>query len=169
MEDWTAIFTPGHAPGHVVFWRESDRTLVGGDALATADFDSWTGIMSQKQKISRPLSPFTYDWEKARHSVAAMAELKPRVLACGHGQPMAGDSVADELEKFAREFVPPEQGRYVAAPAEANEHGVVYEPPKPPDSLPKIGAGLVAGLFVVAGVVYSRRGKRAAAEINPKS
>jgi len=165
LEGWMAIFTPGHAPGHVSFWREIDGTLVGGDVLATADLDSWYGVISQKQKISRPPSPFTYDWEKARHSVRVVANLKPRVLACGHGEPMKGPGLGEELDKFAREFTPPSHGRYVAAPAEANEHGVVYEPPKPPDALPKIGAGIVAGLFVVAGVFYSRRGKKAAAQI----
>jgi glyoxylase-like metal-dependent hydrolase (beta-lactamase superfamily II) len=166
LEGWMSIFTPGHAPGHIAFWRELDGTLVGGDAVATADLDSWYGLLTQRKKISRPGSPFTYDWEKARRSVAALAKLRPRVLACGHGEPMTGDSVAGELEQFAREFAPPKQGRYVAGPAEANEHGVVYEPPKPPDALPKIGAGVVAGLFLVAGVAYGRRGKKAAAEIN---
>ena len=165
MDGWMAIFTPGHAPGHVSFWREADGTLVGGDVVATADLDSWYGLISQKQRISRPGSPFTYDWEKARRSVRTIANLNPRVLACGHGEPMKGESVAAELETFAREFTPPASGRYVSSPAEANEHGVVYEPPKPPDPLPKIGAGIVAGIFLLAGIVYSRRGKKAAAEI----
>lgn len=165
LEGWMAIFTPGHAPGHVSFWREMDGTLVGGDVLATADLDSWYGLVSMNQRISRPPSPFTYDWEKARHSVRTVANLHPRVLACGHGEPMTGAAMGEELEKFAREFTPPAHGRYVAAPAEANEHGVVYEPPKPPDPLPKIGAGVVAGLFLLAGALYSRRGKKAAAEI----
>ncbi len=165
MDGWITIFTPGHAPGHVSFWREADGTLVAGDVVATADLDSWYGLVSQKQRISRPPSPFTYDWEQARQSVRTVANLKPVVLACGHGEPMKGASMAVELETFAREFTPPKRGRYVAGPAEANEHGVVYEPPKPRDPLPKIGAGIVAGIFLLAGVVYSRRGKKAAAEI----
>jgi glyoxylase-like metal-dependent hydrolase (beta-lactamase superfamily II) len=166
LDGWMAVFTPGHAPGHVSFWREVDGTLVGGDVVATADLDSWYGLISQKQRISRPASPITYDWEKARRSVRTIANLNPRVLACGHGEPMKGESVAAELETFAREFTPPASGRYIASPAEANEHGVVYEPPKPPDPLPKIGAGIVAGIFLLAGIVYSRRGKKAAAEIH---
>jgi glyoxylase-like metal-dependent hydrolase (beta-lactamase superfamily II) len=165
MEGWMTIFTPGHAPGHVSFWRDADQTLVAGDAMATADLDSWYGLLSQKQCVSRPPSPFTYDWEKARHSVRTLAQLRPRVLACGHGEPMTGDRVAGELETFAREFTPPKQGRYVGDSAEANEHGVVYEPPRPSDPLPKIGAGVVAGIFLFAGAAYRRRGKRAAEEI----
>ncbi len=158
---WMTVFTPGHAPGHVSFWREADRTLVAGDALATVDLDSWYGLLSQKQRISRPASSFTFDWGKARTSVQALADLKPRVLACGHGDPMVGTHVAVELEAFAMAFQPPSHGRYAVAPAEANEHGVVYEPPAPPDHLPKVAAGVVAGMFLIAGVFFSKRGRRA--------
>lgn len=168
LPGWMWIFTPGHAPGHVAFWRESDCVLVAGDALATADFDSWYGVVTQRPRVSRPPSPFTYDWDQARRSVIELAALKPMVLGCGHGDPMSGGRVAPELDELARVFTPPGQGRYVAEAAQANEHGVVYEPPKPQDNLPRIGAGVVAGLFLVAGVVYAKRGRKAAAEIgNP--
>jgi glyoxylase-like metal-dependent hydrolase (beta-lactamase superfamily II) len=30
---FTVIDTPGHSPGHVSFWRETDRTLVCGDVF----------------------------------------------------------------------------------------------------------------------------------------
>jgi glyoxylase-like metal-dependent hydrolase (beta-lactamase superfamily II) len=157
--EWRAIATPGHAPGHVAFWRERDAALVAGDVVATMDLDTWRGIVSQKKTISRPPSPFTYDWEQAGASVRRIAELKPRVLACGHGEPMTGPEVAAELEKFAAELTPPAQGRYVPEPARADEQGVVYEPPAPPDHLPKIAAGVVAGVFVLAGFVYRKKGK----------
>ena len=157
---WQTILTPGHAPGNVALWRESDRSLVAGDALATADLDSWYGLVGQKPRISRPASPFTFDWVKARQSVQALAQLKPAVLACGHGEPMSGAEVAGELEAFAQAFAPPAHGRYVATPAETNEHGVVFEPPPPPDHLPKVAAGVVAGMFVIAGVFFSKRGRR---------
>jgi glyoxylase-like metal-dependent hydrolase (beta-lactamase superfamily II) len=161
IDGWTAIFTPGHAPGHVAFWREHDATLVAGDAVATADLDSWYGIFSQKKRISRPASPFTYDWEQARASVRTIADLNPSVLACGHGEPMTGPAVALELSQFARNFTPPSHGRYVAAPAQANAWGVVYEPPAPPDHLPKVAAGVVAGVFLLAGMVYRNQKGRA--------
>jgi hypothetical protein len=46
----------------------------------------------------------------------------------------------------------------VETSAKANGDGVVYEPPAPPDRLPKVAAGVVAGLLVIAGVVYGKRG-----------
>jgi glyoxylase-like metal-dependent hydrolase (beta-lactamase superfamily II) len=145
----------------VALWRAEDRALIAGDALATADLDSWTGLIGQKPKISRPASPFTFDWEKARESVQVLAALKPALLACGHGEPMKSVGIAEDLEAFAAAFAPPTRGRYVSEPATTNEHGVIYEPPAPADHLPKIAAGVVAGMFVVAGVFFGKRGKRA--------
>jgi glyoxylase-like metal-dependent hydrolase (beta-lactamase superfamily II) len=159
LEGWMAIPTPGHSPGHVAFWRERDATLVAGDAVATANLDSWLGVLTMRPVISRPPSPFTYDWEAARTSVQRLAALAPFVIGAGHGEPVAGPRVADELAGFGREFAPPEHGRYAVEPAQANEHGVIYEPPAPPDNLPKIAAGVVAGVFVLAGVLYGRRAK----------
>lgn len=34
-ERWTFLHTPGHAPGHLCLWNESDRTLVVGDMVAS--------------------------------------------------------------------------------------------------------------------------------------
>jgi glyoxylase-like metal-dependent hydrolase (beta-lactamase superfamily II) len=161
LPGWTAIHTPGHAPGHVCFWRESDRTLVAGDVLATANLDSWRGIATQKKELSRPPSPFTYNWDQARISVQRIAALRPRVLVCGHGEAMDEPTLADDLDAFAATFAPPSQGRYVEVSARADEDGVVYEPPAPADRLPKVVAGLVAGIFLAAGVVYRKRGKKA--------
>jgi len=157
LEGWLTIPTPGHAPGHVSLWRERDATLIAGDALATANLDSWLGVLTMRPVISRPVSPFTYDWDAAASSVQSLANLNPFLLAAGHGEPISGPRVADELARFAREFTPPEHGRYIAEAAQANEHGVVYEPPAPPDNLPKVAAGVVAGVFVLAGVMYGRR------------
>ena len=112
-----------------------------------------------KPKISNPITPFVYDWEAARNSIQTLAALNPFLLAAGHGEPVSGPHVADELIQFSRDFMPPEHGRYVPEPAEVSEHGVVYEPPAPPDNLPKIAAGVVAGVFVLASVMYGKRAK----------
>jgi len=161
MPGWTALHTPGHAPGHVCLWRESDRVLLAGDVVSTADLDSWRGIASQRRCISSPPSPFTYDWTQARESVRLIAGLKPKVLACGHGRPMSGLDVAEQLDAFAAAFRPPVRGRYVQTPARTDRRGVVFEPPPARDHLPKVAAGLVAGTFLLAGAVYRKRAKKA--------
>lgn len=164
LPGWVALHTPGHAPGHVCFWRASDRTLIAGDVVATANLDSWRGIISQAKQVSRPPSPFTYDWDQAHESVRKIAALQPFILACGHGAPMAGpddEDVAGQLDAFSQTFAPPPRGRYVATPAKTDRDGIVYEPPVPPDKLPKLAAGVVAGVFLLAGVVYRKQGRKA--------
>jgi glyoxylase-like metal-dependent hydrolase (beta-lactamase superfamily II) len=32
----TVLDVPGHSPGHVAYWRKSDRTLICGDVLFTS-------------------------------------------------------------------------------------------------------------------------------------
>jgi glyoxylase-like metal-dependent hydrolase (beta-lactamase superfamily II) len=108
LPDWKSILTPGHSPGHVVFFRESDRVLIAGDAVLTVDAGSLRGILAlarrpRTPRISEP--PWYTNWDRieTRRSIAALARLEPRVLACGHGAPMTGDATAEELRAFANE------------------------------------------------------------------
>jgi len=113
LADWESIATPGHSPGHVSFYRRSDRTLIVGDACVTMDLDSFWAIVTKRQEISRPPAPITCNWKAARRSVEALAALEPRVLACGHGIPMTGSDTAQKLRAFSEHFPTPIRGRYV--------------------------------------------------------
>ncbi len=62
---WRWHFTPGHAPGHVAFFQRYESTLLAGDACVTMDLDSAMGILTEEPRISRPPSPYTYDWDQA--------------------------------------------------------------------------------------------------------
>ena len=158
LDDWRWIFTPGHSPGHVSFFRDSDKTLIAGDALATADMDKWGGAMLKRpQQIARSGTPFVCDWDKTRQSAQALAPLKPRVLACGHGIPMNGEDVAPQLKNFAANFPIPSHGRYVETAAQTDESGVVSLPPPAPDPFPKIALGVGATLLA-ATLLKRRRG-----------
>jgi glyoxylase-like metal-dependent hydrolase (beta-lactamase superfamily II) len=166
MPGWRWIHTPGHTPGHVCLWRPGDRALLAGDALATVDADSFSGMLSRTQKISRPATPVTPDWDAAERSVKEMASLRPRVLAPGHGEPMEGPTVAEELAALAESFTAPERGRYVGESARFDERGVAWLPPAPPDPLPKaaavLGMALLVGMTAVAWLAAARRrGQRA--------
>jgi glyoxylase-like metal-dependent hydrolase (beta-lactamase superfamily II) len=106
LPDWECIPTPGHTPGHVAYFRPSDRFLVTGDAIVTVDLNSFWGFLLwglriNKQRVSE--SPWYSTWNRqlAKESVAVLAGLKPCALASGHGIPMAGVSVAVELRAFA--------------------------------------------------------------------
>jgi glyoxylase-like metal-dependent hydrolase (beta-lactamase superfamily II) len=112
LPDWECIPTPGHTPGHVAFFRNRDRTLITGDALVTVDLNSLWGFLMwslhrSKQRISGPPRYSTWRWQAAKESVAALARLEPRVLACGHGIPVIGDRAARDLRAFADHFSRP--------------------------------------------------------------
>ena len=145
--------TPGHSPGHVSFFREMDRTLIVGDAFVTMRQESALAVLTRRQEVWRPPAYYTIDWSAARDSVAALAALRPYVAATGHGLPMYGEELLDQLGTLFREFderaLPP-QGRYVTQPAETDENGVVSLPPPVSDPLPKIMVGV--GLVTLAGM-----------------
>jgi glyoxylase-like metal-dependent hydrolase (beta-lactamase superfamily II) len=109
LPDWESIPTPGHTPGHVSFFRPGDRVLITGDAVLTVHLNSlWSfllwGFGRNKQRLSGPPWYTTWSWRAARKSVTSLAQLEPRVLACGHGLPMSGAGTASELRAFADHF-----------------------------------------------------------------
>lgn len=145
MPGWEVVPTPGHSPGHVSFFRSSDRILIDGDAIATMNMDSWIGLLSGRRELAPAGAPFNYDWEQTRQSVKKMAALRPNVLACGHGNPMADSDLAMRLEEFAENFPLPRHGRYVRRPALVDDDGIVSLPPAPFDPVPfATAAGLLA-------------------------
>lgn len=131
MPGWRWIHTPGHSPGHVSLWRETDRTLVVGDAFVTTAPESAYATAVQAPEIHGPPRYFTADWSASRGSVERLAALDPALVMTGHGRPMEGDAMADALKRLARDFdaiAVPDTGRYVERPARV-EDGSVYEAP----------------------------------------
>lgn len=131
--DWKYIFTPGHAPGHVSFFREKDKVLIAGDAIITTNQSSVLAVLQQKIELSGPPKYFTYDWGKAKESFQKLADLKPLILATGHGKTLSGGEMESELQNLSKNFdrvAVPKHGRYVNNPAIVDSSGVVFVPPK---------------------------------------
>jgi glyoxylase-like metal-dependent hydrolase (beta-lactamase superfamily II) len=101
LPDWEYIHVPGHSPGHVVFFRRRDRVLIAGDVVLTAPL--W-GSLSVIQRLSPPPKFVSWNWERTKTAAVTISELEPRVLAPGHGVPMSGVRVADDLRRFAERF-----------------------------------------------------------------
>ena len=160
LPDWTLHHTPGHAPGQVALFRASDRILLAGDAFVTADLDSWYGLVSQKAAISRPPSPFTFDWDAAADSVRKLAELEPYTIATGHGRPLSGPGIAEMLTDFASHFPFPTHGRYFPMPARADAQGIAALPPRPFDALPGIAAKVGLAALAVVSLSLMNRANR---------
>lgn len=159
LPEWKYIHTAGHAPGHISLWRERDRLLVAGDAFVTTRQESFFNVLTQRQIISGPPKYFTCDWYQADKSVNALADLSPEIVATGHGKPMAGREMRQQLMDLALNFTDravPRHGRYVAEPAVANRNGVVTVP----EDRSRSGAtwALVSSVAVIAlGCVYFSR------------
>ena len=157
---WQWLLTCGHSPGHVSLFRESDRTLIAGDAVVTTRQESMLSAMFEVPTfVSRPPAYFTPDWQSARRSVETLAALEPDVLVTGHGRPMRGATMRRQLRDLADRFEQymPSSGRYVPYAAVADERGVVHVPPKPGIAISSraiaAGIGAVAlgiGLMVAA-------------------
>lgn len=66
MPEWRLVETPGHTPGHVSFWRESDRVLIPGDAFCTTKPESFfEAALVQHPELHGPPSYFTWNWSLA--------------------------------------------------------------------------------------------------------
>ena len=153
MPEWKWVHTPGHAPGHVAFFRPEDETLLAGDAIATMNLDSFWATVTKFRRVSGPPPTATYDWNAAGESVKRLAELHPQTIACGHGAPLSGDKAVVELAELATDFKTPRRGRYVRRPAVVDENGVVFLPAEPPDPLAATAVGL--GIAAAAGTMFA--------------
>lgn len=159
LAGWQTLFTPGHAPGHLCFFRQEGSVLLAGDAVTTMNIDNAIDLVTRKQEICRPPAPANYDWQQCRESVKKIAALKPSLVAAGHGVPMR--DAALQLQQLADNFPIPSHGRYVAVPARVDENGITYLPPKPPDRLIRatVGVSAAAAAIGIATVLLHKRSK----------
>ena len=104
MPDWRWMHTPGHAPGHVSFWREADRTLITGDAIITTAQESAYEVATRALEMHGPPRYFTPDWIAAGRSAASLAALEPEMIVSGHGLAVAGSNMRWALRELAARF-----------------------------------------------------------------
>ena len=163
LTGWRWIHTPGHSPGHVSLFRDSDRVLVAGDAFVTVKQESMLAVFSQRPEIHGPPMYYTPDWEEARASVERLAALDPEVAATGHGVPMRGERLKRELRALADDFgrlALPSRGRYLREPAVTDRNGVVSVPPPVADPVGRAVAGVAIAAVAGAAFAAFRRGGR---------
>lgn len=88
------IDLPGHAPGLIGLWRESDRLALVTDCFYTLD------MFGRNCPPSVPVNTYNYDTEQARQSIRKLAEMEPAAAWPGHADPVTGD-VKGQLLKAA--------------------------------------------------------------------
>lgn len=88
-------FTPGHSPGHVVYYHEEDHVLLSGDLFT-----------SKKGRLHRPMPWFTANMMEAIESGVIVQQIKPKRVEVTHGDAVydAADQVDDYIIKYKREF-----------------------------------------------------------------
>ncbi|HXA53798.1 MAG TPA: nuclear transport factor 2 family protein [Solirubrobacteraceae bacterium] len=86
---------PGHAPGQIGLWRESDRLAIVSDTFYTVD------MWGRDSEPKVPESTYNYDTEQARKSIRKLAELEPAIAWPGHAKPASGSDVRAQLERAA--------------------------------------------------------------------
>jgi glyoxylase-like metal-dependent hydrolase (beta-lactamase superfamily II) len=116
MEGWNWIHTPGHTEGHISLFREKDRALIVGDAFVTVKQESLYSVLTQELEIHGPPKYLTPDWDSSWESVKLLEKLKPALAVTGHGHPVSGDWLTENLSVLSRDFdkiAIPEHGKYV--------------------------------------------------------
>jgi glyoxylase-like metal-dependent hydrolase (beta-lactamase superfamily II) len=89
---FVALETPGHSPGHMSFWRESDRTLIAGDVFFGRH------PVSGRPGLHEPPTRFSPDPGRNREQMRRLAALRPALVVFGHGKPWRDP---DALLRFA--------------------------------------------------------------------
>ena len=126
MPGWIWLHTPGHSPGHISLWRESDRTLIAGDAIVTTGQESIYEAIAQTPEMHGPPRYLTPDWQEAEQSVKLLASLKPELVISGHGRPVKGVQMRRRLDDLSTNFhdiAVPEGRPYVLDPAKPGKSG----------------------------------------------
>jgi glyoxylase-like metal-dependent hydrolase (beta-lactamase superfamily II)/predicted ester cyclase len=80
---------PGHAPGLIALYRETDGLALVSDAVYT--LDPQTG---RKGPPRLPHPAFDQDLDRTRAAVHRLADIGPRIVWAGHADPVTGDVVA---------------------------------------------------------------------------
>jgi glyoxylase-like metal-dependent hydrolase (beta-lactamase superfamily II)/predicted ester cyclase len=88
------VHLPGHAPGLIALWRESDRLALSSDCFYTLDM--WG--RSSAPRVPEPI--YNFDTEQARASMRKLAALEPAAAWPGHARPATGD-VRSQLQRAA--------------------------------------------------------------------
>jgi len=92
VADFTVLDTPGHSPGHISFWRESDRVLICGDVWFNMN------VLTLRPGLRAPLGLPTVDPAENARSEQRLVDLKPDIVGFGHGPVMTG--AATKLRAF---------------------------------------------------------------------
>jgi glyoxylase-like metal-dependent hydrolase (beta-lactamase superfamily II) len=97
------IHFPGHAPGLIGLWRESDRLALVSDVIYLID-STKMGRPLPKGEASVPHPAWNWDHAKAKQSIRKLAALEPALVCAGHDDPLRGENLRPALERAAEKY-----------------------------------------------------------------
>jgi hydroxyacylglutathione hydrolase len=90
---------PGHAPGLIGLWRESDRVALVSDVVYLVDSARLKALPHGEASVPHPA--WAWDHARAKESVRRLAALEPRIVGAGHEPPLRGENLRPVLERAA--------------------------------------------------------------------
>jgi glyoxylase-like metal-dependent hydrolase (beta-lactamase superfamily II)/ketosteroid isomerase-like protein len=90
------IDLPGHAPGQIGLWRESDRLALVSDCFYTLE------MWGRSCPPHVPEPTYNYDTEQAQASIRKLAELEPAAAWPGHAKPVTPSDAGDVRSQLLR-------------------------------------------------------------------
>jgi len=163
LPEWKYLHTPGHSPGHISLFRDRDKVLIAGDAFVTTKSESVLATIMQTKRVSGPPKYLTSNWASAKLSVLKLAALRPEIVASGHGKPMQGKEMQQQLDLLSRHFdqeAVPNHGRYVNEPAVTNEMGVAFLPHRKERIPPALKVVAASILFLSVAYIGYRQAQK---------
>ncbi|HEX8690291.1 MAG TPA: MBL fold metallo-hydrolase [Solirubrobacterales bacterium] len=96
------LHLPGHAPGLIGLWRESDRLALVSDVVYLVDSARLRPLPHGEASVPHPA--WAWDHAKAKESVRRLAALEPSVVCTGHEEPLRGANLRETLERAADRY-----------------------------------------------------------------
>jgi hydroxyacylglutathione hydrolase len=96
------LHLPGHAPGLIGLWRESDRLAIVSDVVYFVDSARLRPLPPGEASVPHPA--WAWDHARAKESVRRLAALEPAVVCAGHAEPLRGENLGETLGRAAERY-----------------------------------------------------------------
>jgi glyoxylase-like metal-dependent hydrolase (beta-lactamase superfamily II) len=93
---------PGHAPGLIGLWRESDRVAIVSDVVYFVDSARLRPLPEGEGSVPHPA--WAWDHARAKESLRRLAALEPKLVCAGHAAPLRGENLRETLERAAAKY-----------------------------------------------------------------
>src|SRR3954449_12812318 len=97
LAGFRVLHFPGHAPGLIGLWRESDRVAIVSDVVYFVDSGRLRPLPEGEASVPHPA--WAWDHARAKESVRRLAALEPKLVCAGHAGPLAGENLREVLER----------------------------------------------------------------------